>query len=94
MNISLNTYIILDIILFYLILKQLRKPKISKNNSINLKLYILYICLIIVLILYTITLLKDIINYLKFGQLDMKILLINIFWIQMSIANILNIRNH
>lgn len=95
MSISLNTYIILNIILFYFILRQLKKPNPHKNNPINLKLYyILYICIIIVLILFISALLKNAIGYLKFGQLDIKVLFINMFWIQMCMVNILNIRNY
>lgn len=92
-RISLNTYIILNIILFYFNFKEIRKLKSFKINIItrNKKNFnrVMLISLIITLMLLIISLFMNIVNYLKHGQIDIKVVSIELYWIQMCIANII-----
>ena len=92
---SLSRYIIFNIGLFYFILKQVkikRKPMVN-NNKLNLYTCICT-CIKLIVLIYSIELLRNILNYLKVGQIDIKILFNNIFWIQMCVASIIAMRNY
>lgn len=92
-GISLNTYIIFNLILFFFNFKQIRNLKSFKINIVrgrnNFK-RVMLIGLIISLILFISSLLKEIVNYLKYKQLDMKYVSFCIFWIQICLGNMIN----